>query len=1157
MLAAAMVVVFPAPLPGLRARVEREISRALGVPVTVRSARLYLADRQLLVRGVRLPGESQDLEIDHVAVNLRFGDWRLWRAAPRLARVEARGVRGAELLLDGEGVHLQRVGTLLARWPSGEREARTPLDLSRLRIPALSITETALTVIEVRPDRRVALFQGEGLAVDLTTRRGEPTGLRWQGRWLPEGRPPQTFRGHIERGEREADWVLSAEFDEPDTATLFRLPGDLHLTGRRLTLTADVDLTPRATAVRADLAAEGMHWAQRGLPLEGPGSSLGQEPAAHVELRLDEGGQRWVLENSVVELSGSRLAAEGTLRRGPGLPLEVRLAASHAPMTVDLLNVFLSHFGVEIDRGNLALEVTIRGLANEPRELRLAGRLAVTDGVVRVGRGEFSDQCEDLRAEITFSRSGASEEFRVADLHGTLGELGVSIPEGRAIRREIDSAARYEMEARFLASGEISDTADRLPIALPSLLAGTPRGRVAIEGSLRHAVTPSRSATVAERWIPEVEGSVRLEDGEFLLAPDGTRLRVPEVTASFDNRTLHWENAQAEYEGTEVMSSGRVTGEPLFWQGGQIDAGAEVEIDVASFGPQIAAAADQLPLEGSPTGTARVDIRAEGPLQDPLRWRTRAVVSPRDLRVTLRLPAHALTLELSGGELEVSPQQLAMRDLLVSANGLGLALTGSLAAGQISLEADGTFDLGQIADVYPRIGESQILSGPAALRAAVRIDLPEAASAERDMTRPAALARLGRESSRLLAEHLSREAAGAVSIDAALTLEGCTVTPKVFPADVTDVRGTVLWDGRQLVTTDAMATFHEDENVVLSASLDPGFPERVSFDLYAPHADLTPWVRAWRRRGWEGLTREEVRARVYDPSRPARWQIVEGTIHADAVTWRTLQGGASELTLRNEFHRHDRRSSLRIDFHPLSGYGGTARGHHTLVSTDEGTRQDTVLEVRDVSANEFLTDLRGENVAQLQGRVTGRAEIHREPNTEFLDMTADGVVTLRESTLMRNTLFAELASLTGLRQFRDISFTTVTAAFHIEDRVAHVSDLLMDTSFTDIRGQGTLGFDGTLDFEAQLEILSNLFSGIPVVGWISSLIDTAFDTVLLTIRVDGTIRRPRVHPEVPIVSQTEGAIRGIGERLDRTLGRFSDILLGTADENHGEPAREH
>lgn len=140
MLAAAMVVVFPAPLPGLRARVEREISRALGVPVTVRSARLYLADRQLLVRGVRLPGESQDLEIDHVAVNLRFGDWRLWRAAPRLARVEARGVRGAELLLDGEGVHLQRVGTLLARWPSGEREARTPLDLSRLRIPALSIT---------------------------------------------------------------------------------------------------------------------------------------------------------------------------------------------------------------------------------------------------------------------------------------------------------------------------------------------------------------------------------------------------------------------------------------------------------------------------------------------------------------------------------------------------------------------------------------------------------------------------------------------------------------------------------------------------------------------------------------------------------------------------------------------------------------------------------------------------------------------------------------------------------------------------------------------------------------------------------------------------------------------------------------------------------
>jgi hypothetical protein len=132
-------------------------------------------------------------------------------------------------------------------------------------------------------------------------------------------------------------------------------------------------------------------------------------------------------------------------------------------------------------------------------------------------------------------------------------------------------------------------------------------------------------------------------------------------------------------------------------------------------------------------------------------------------------------------------------------------------------------------------------------------------------------------------------------------------------------------------------------------------------------------------------------------------------------------------------------------------------------------------------------------------------------------MTGEGEITVTESSLLRSTLFHELGRLTGIREFNNISFSTITAQLDIGDGGVEVDDLVMDTTWTNIEGTGWVGFDRSINFDVQMAVLRGMFRDIPVVSWIANLVNSAINNVFLSVRVEGSLDEPNVRVVQPLV----------------------------------------
>jgi hypothetical protein len=1137
-LAAVALIRLPLPLPGLSARVEASLSALVGFAVRIDSASLWLYDRRLVIRGLHgaETASGVPLSIEEIDANLRWQDWRVWKSPPEFLRVQVRGVRGANLVCDPVGVALAPSANYLFRWP--EDGKGRGIDLDALHVPALTISDASLTISEKRPAGAVALFACDGLSCELFPTPGGTFRLaRWEGVWQPAAGGQHPFDGGLERTDAK-ELTLGIHLEGFDTQEMVPLPADVHLVGRSLTLHSLIDLTPGAFTVDTNLSGDRVAWAiapgklnRRLAEAASARLRAGQEqPSIHFRLRQDAEGKRWVLEESDLSLAATRLTAEGEIRQEPGWPMELHLSAEHAPVGLLMLDAFVNRYGVAINKGSLALDLRVEGPAMQPRLLASRGRLTLTDGEILLG-APVAERGTDFRGTVDFVRDAASEEFRVAGLGGRVGSLAVEIPSASLIRRGDSEGTHYDATIAFGASGELADCAKHLPQIASLNLAAPPTGAVAIEGTLRQTIRPRRPGTQTLPEIPQIEGTIHLSDVDAVLADEKGTISVARAAIRFTADSLRLRDTDVDCNDQTLSVSGSVRGQRFFWESPTLEAhvrtvmGAETLI--AHLPPSLAA----LPQEEAPTGAIAVRLDTGGPLTAPESWRRSVTLSPRDLVVPYAAGPERGHLEVVGGEVEVSPEAMAIRDLSARLNGLPVALNGQITPRRVELDASAHGDARRAREALPHLLDMVILGGPAeahlSFRTALNAPDDEVDPHAQGLTNPRVLAEIGRQ----LREQFSAWAAGAddtpIRIGGHVNFEDCEVTPIGAPAsvEVIHVRGLASWDGRLFRAGGIQAQMGVNENCVIrDLEFDPRIPQHLSMTIEGPEADLTEWVLPWHHRGWGNLTRAERRSRVFDHGNPNRVMVADITVRSPRLRWHNLVGEDGEAHIRHEFRRADRLTKLDVDVTRLTAYGGSGEGTYHLIMLDEGSTQVAHLNVQNVDLEPLLRDLRDRPDHQAEGRLSGEIGLRVEPDETWGNVHGEGHLTLTESSIMRSTIFAELARLTGIQRFNDISFSNVAADVRLADHRVNVQDLVMNTTWTTITGAGTVGFDGALNFNLELDILRSVFTAIPGSGlipgggWIMGLADYALNRVLMTVRVAGSLERPSVELRQPILS---------------------------------------
>jgi AsmA-like protein len=1129
----ALLLVIPTPVPGLRARIETELSEALGLQVQIDSAQLWVFERRLVLRGVRA-GAVNPLSIEQAEATLRWEDWRMWRSPVAVEGSEVEGVRGGEIHLDAEGIRLQSGGKLLTTWPASGEE-HPPFDLVTFSLPSMVIHDAEIAVVEDRPGGEVSLFACGDLSCEVASDADGALALvRGEGMWRPERGDERPFRIMIER-TGEYDLSVVGALDGFDTEEFLPLPGEVQLVGQSLWVHAMLDLTPGEPVIDVAISGDDVQWDFTGVVVGGPlgGPELEAvrrrgEPQPHAELhlRLDEGGNRWVLEESSVTITEAELTAQGSVRREPGWPMEVRLGAENAPLSRELINIFLGRFGIDVVEGDVGVEITLEGLATEPENFVITGQLNFGGGEIRILEGPLEGEGSGFATAIHFLREGGEQVFWTEGVHGRLGDAEVAIRQA-SVRTSLtgDGEHRRDMEVAVIASGELTDLVGPLPPGMEAMIAETPRGRLRLEGEITHTIWPDRPpGETGLESLPAFAGRLRLSGGELVLAAGDERVQVPHLLAEFDNASVRWSEAEAHWGGSNIAVSGHIGGDTVFWHDPRLEVHGDAEVDVAEAYQALGEAVATVPLSELPHGTLLVCMGAEGPLFDVSSWQTSTSLIPRSVGATISSGEHRYRVRLVGGEVEVDPAAIELRGLVAKVNGLPLEINGLLTPDQGHAVVSARCDGAQAAESFHRFLSQAILGGPISAEIALGMrwapdrELEAAQRGGWDMTRGATLARISRALQGQFGAHMRGESPPGFDLGGRFQFMDCKVTPLVLPEDLTHVRGLMTWDGREFQADwlDMQAGVNRDVTLA-SARYCPTNPVHIQLDLIAPELDLTPWVRAWRRRDWISLTTAQARALSLSRGRPDRIVTVEGSIDANRILWRALEGAASRAIFRNQFDRAAHVTDLRIDAAPLNGYGGRISGHFRNTRTDLGLAQEVQARVEDVDAETFLADLTQSETTLAEGTLDGEITLRVAPDAGWDEVTGEGWVEVQESTVLQPTLFRQLSDLTHIPAFANITFATVSAGLTLGENRIDVTDLLMSTVWVSISGDGVIGFDRSLDFDADIQMVRRFVQDIPVIRTLVRWGGDILNDILLTVRIEGTIDEPAVRLSQPLV----------------------------------------
>jgi hypothetical protein len=197
-------------------------------------------------------------------------------------------------------------------------------------------------------------------------------------------------------------------------------------------------------------------------------------------------------------------------------------------------------------------------------------------------------------------------------------------------------------------------------------------------------------------------------------------------------------------------------------------------------------------------------------------------------------------------------------------------------------------------------------------------------------------------------------------------------------------------------------------------------------------------------------------------------------------------------------------------------YGGkfTLSGNGTMPTQDWDININANLDNTDIAKLKLDTDFKDKDVS---GLLSAKTQINlKKPLPDSI--TGDGEISIKDGSIWEMRPLRGLGEFLLLPAFSHILFSQGSATFTIKDRQITTGDLTLASPQMNLKGSGSLGFDGGLDFEVYCEFSEKYLQNSDD---LRRLITNFFAQLnqYITVKVTGNIQKPQ-YKIVPINVKT-------------------------------------
>ncbi len=1133
----AMAVTLPISPPWLAGYLSRTLEQRTGLPVSIDGVRLRVITGEVHLRGVTLcpPGDNTPFVVQEVFLTgepaeLLAGNGR-WPAHILIDSPSELTLRQREDRVRPSGPLATLIDALSAR--------RTPTPETGRDQPPVGATGTTIPSPPRAPHERptpAVTIRNVQIALDSDQPLIDRARLSIQRLDIPQriaAAEPFTVN---------YNGIATAGLSEEFAGTLVYSPAI-----QRISLRA------RLGGIKRDARVSGfgdVHLAARGLDLtfaaqeNNPGDwqvSLDQEIERLEIAEMRTGGERWVEHNLVLRARGlwqsrRERISEASLSLGGG---EIDLALSGNVLLDSDLNgearLLLRRFPAPLIAIGQRLARDEGFTVSRRNDSRLLVDVAVEGPFARLGDVNIDGDVQV--AGWSFQRTGWPEEILVQQARGSITNSTLELSDIRLSSGTLNASGRV----RFPVTIPENETR---PGTLELSLRGTPE--TAFDFLRAHGITPAvitaatvplainlRSAFVVGRiggllepmTDPEsfsVDGDVSWGEGIILLDLIPGTIHVDAGSLVYNNAgvtvesvSLRHENVEARLSGSLNVAAPGILEHPAYaatiGTTGPIREILDLVRSQIALPPELDSVAGNIHVDGQVSGVA-------APGQWP-RYDLRTRISQGEGIVTFQInPVQFRDLET---EMRITNERVEVLHLATRAHDDTQATIGAT----IDREAmrasfDATTSLETITHIVPHEVRDMVMAGAAHAGGHVSLEAQKPLPDKPDVAL-AWIAALGDRANHRI--HVIDEAALRLRIAAEIeTLEPATLFHRSFPHRVDNIRGRVRADELGFIIDGIPGRWGNAEDVVVSGRVTLGHigPVNIAFEAVADDLDINDWLHDWGGREWAqapellrpppaqpaSATGGQQQAQQPPPA-PRLQTTINGHLRLGRTRFLSVRGQNVAGDIDYEVWRHgDNR--LRINIDEAGIYGGSVKSTSVLLFPEEGLpRIRSHLEATDVGINGFLADLR-QDKEQTVGLFTGKATLDGAIG-DYSTWTGSGEYFIHESKFIGDQVLIVLSRALRLGFEQTQANTTWRGTGTYRDEVVSLPDMRINNAEFNLLANGTVGFNGALDFRISVEFLGNRIEWIPLVRHFAPYVNRLTD-FFVSARLEGTVYEPSV-----------------------------------------------
>jgi hypothetical protein len=298
------------------------------------------------------------------------------------------------------------------------------------------------------------------------------------------------------------------------------------------------------------------------------------------------------------------------------------------------------------------------------------------------------------------------------------------------------------------------------------------------------------------------------------------------------------------------------------------------------------------------------------------------------------------------------------------------------------------------------------------------------------------------------------------------------LTFETFPTSLTAINGRISARGFEWTFEDLTSSWGKTEHCKISGGgrFRPGNWPTMHIELEAPVLYLDEWVRPWRRSKGSRFP-----PRVANPVFE-----MTGAVRGPRAFYRGHPGEnfSGEFTLTSPYRRVDTFtfSKARADL-----YGGEVSGKGR-VEFKYGLSTCTLeVAAKNASLPPFLQCETGREQT-FAGRLIGNA-VFNWRNGDSNTLAGQGRLEITDSKFFGNIFFRKLGQMIRIPLLDDVTFARIEALFRLAHRRVTSDNIAMEGPLISVEGQGTVGFDHSLDF-----VLEIGFPRLPQYVWLLDLV---------------------------------------------------------------------